>query len=45
MAKRWKAPKGVGVVYKGKGFRKQANPGQRTSEDEDHAEESDDEDE
>ncbi len=43
MSKRWRAPKGVGVVYKGKGFRKKANPGQRSSDSDERDEESDDE--
>ena len=43
MGKRWKAPKGVGVVYKGKGFRKKANAGKRET-DADHDDESSDED-
>jgi hypothetical protein len=43
MGKRWRAPKGVGVVYKGKGFRKKANPGQRSSDNDERDEESDDE--
>jgi len=45
MAKRWKAPKGVGVVYKGKGFRKKANPGDRDSKNEADDKESEAEDE
>ena len=40
MGKRWKAPKGVGVVYKGKGFRKKANVG-KTDENERNDEGSD----
>ena len=35
MSKRWRAPKGVGVVYKGKGFRKKANVGKRDADDAD----------
>lgn len=45
MGKRWKAPKGVGVVYKGKGFRKKANVGKRDSDEDERdesAEENDD---
>lgn len=46
MSKRWRAPKGVGVVYKGKGFRKKANVGKRVSdEDEKDNAASDDNDE
>jgi len=42
MSKRWRAPKGVGVVYKGKGFRKKANPGQRNGDKDERDEDSDD---
>lgn len=37
MGKRWRAPKGVGVVYKGKGFRKKANVGKRDSDEDEKA--------